>query len=218
MPDNNIKVGFQIEDTGNSVSGLTARVKNLRDMLTSVVDTSKNISTSLQARLYPQRTIAGGGAGGGGGGGGRMISTAGEEPDREYDRARGAIGTGAAGRDFAKQSSGLGGFVRLYATLAANVYAAGAAFTALSDTFLPNSFSKILLNVMFCNKVAVPVDGYSFASLYKSETRIVSPFIVTMSELAPSLPHAASVTAANPVTATKPIFFKFKILIPSISL
>jgi hypothetical protein len=46
-------------------------------------------------------------------------------------RATGA-GTGAAGRDFAKESQGLGGLVRLYATYAANVFAVSAAFGALS--------------------------------------------------------------------------------------
>lgn len=57
-----------------------------------------------------------------------------EEADLEgYTRARGVAGTGgAAGRNFADQARGLGGFVRLYATLAANAFAAQAAFTALS--------------------------------------------------------------------------------------
>jgi hypothetical protein len=47
-------------------------------------------------------------------------------------RATGA-GTGAAGRDFAKESQGLSGLVRLYAIYAANIFAASAAFRALSD-------------------------------------------------------------------------------------
>jgi hypothetical protein len=52
----------------------------------------------------------------------------------EYGQQRGSAGaTGAAARDFAAQSQGLGGLVRLYATYAANIYAAGAAFRALSD-------------------------------------------------------------------------------------
>ena len=52
----------------------------------------------------------------------------------EYDVARGSAGaTGASGRDFANQARGLDGLVRLYATYAANVFAAGAAFRALSD-------------------------------------------------------------------------------------
>lgn len=46
-------------------------------------------------------------------------------------RATGS-GTGAASRDFAKESQGLGGLVRLYATYAANVFAVSAAFGALS--------------------------------------------------------------------------------------
>jgi phage-related minor tail protein len=50
-----------------------------------------------------------------------------------YDQARASGGTGAAGRDFAKQSEGLGGLVRVYATFAANIFAVSAAFTALSN-------------------------------------------------------------------------------------
>lgn len=50
-----------------------------------------------------------------------------------YDIARGSAGaTGASGRDFANQARGLDGLVRLYATYAANLFAAGAAFRALS--------------------------------------------------------------------------------------
>lgn len=51
-----------------------------------------------------------------------------------YDQARaGGEGTGAAGRDFAKQAQGLGGLVRVYATFAANIFAVTAAFSALSN-------------------------------------------------------------------------------------
>ena len=52
----------------------------------------------------------------------------------EYTTAGGITGRGQAGaRDFAAEAQGLGGLVRLYATLAANVYAAGAAFNALKS-------------------------------------------------------------------------------------
>lgn len=52
----------------------------------------------------------------------------------DYGRARGAMGsTGASARDFANQAQGLGGLVRVYAALAANTYAAAAAFNALRD-------------------------------------------------------------------------------------
>jgi len=50
----------------------------------------------------------------------------------EYGQARAAGGTGAAGRDFAKQAQGLGGLVHLYATYAANIFAVTAAFQGLS--------------------------------------------------------------------------------------
>jgi len=52
----------------------------------------------------------------------------------EYGRARGSMGTtGASARDFANQAQGLGGLVRLYATVAANLFAVGAAFNALRE-------------------------------------------------------------------------------------
>lgn len=58
---------------------------------------------------------------------------AGAELGRESGIARSiGPGTGASGRDFAKQSEGLGGLVRVYATFAANIFAATAAFGALS--------------------------------------------------------------------------------------
>lgn len=46
---------------------------------------------------------------------------------------RGSSGAGGRGgeRDFARQAQGLGGLVHLYATFAANIYAVGAAFSAL---------------------------------------------------------------------------------------
>lgn len=50
---------------------------------------------------------------------------------QEYGTAQ-AVGGGSA-RDFAKESQGLGGLVRLYATFAANLFAASAAFTGLKN-------------------------------------------------------------------------------------
>jgi lambda family phage tail tape measure protein len=52
----------------------------------------------------------------------------------QYGRARGASGlTGASARDFANEQQGLGGLVKLYATVAANTYAAMVAFNALKS-------------------------------------------------------------------------------------
>jgi lambda family phage tail tape measure protein len=62
----------------------------------------------------------------------RSVSAAMGE-NKEYNAGRGiGQGTGAGARDFAKEAKGLGGLVRLYATLAANMFAAEAAFRALS--------------------------------------------------------------------------------------
>lgn len=59
-----------------------------------------------------------------------------------YGIARAAVGTGAAGRDFAKQAQGLGGLVHVYATFAANLFAVGAAFTALKNAADTTSMIK----------------------------------------------------------------------------
>lgn len=54
--------------------------------------------------------------------------------NQSYGQARGTMGaTGAGARDFANEAQGLGGLVRLYATVAANIFAASAAFNALKD-------------------------------------------------------------------------------------
>lgn len=57
---------------------------------------------------------------------------AGSSEQEDYRTSRGMTGTGAEGRDFAKQASGLGGLVHVYATFAANLFAVSAAFSALS--------------------------------------------------------------------------------------
>jgi hypothetical protein len=88
-----------------SAKELSAEYKNAGDLASRI------------ASKVPQ-----GGASGGGN----------KEKIRNYDEFRGSVGTGAASRDFAKQASGLGGLVHVYATFAANIFAITAAFTALS--------------------------------------------------------------------------------------
>lgn len=70
-------------------------------------------------------------AAGGGTAGSRNLANKAE--GTSYGLARSAVGTGAGGRDFAKQAQGLGGLVHVYATFAANLFAVGAAFRALSQ-------------------------------------------------------------------------------------
>ena len=63
----------------------------------------------------------------------RRYAAAAMSENKDYNAGRAlGQGTGAGARDFAKEAKGLGGLVRLYATLAANLFAAEAAFRALS--------------------------------------------------------------------------------------
>jgi len=98
---------------------------------------SKGMDPAVQkSQAIRDNLTAAGGAmsrtgGGGGTAGSRAISE--KAAGQEYAAQRGVAGaTGASARNFAAESQGLGGLVRLYATVAANTYAAAAAFTALS--------------------------------------------------------------------------------------
>lgn len=107
---NIIKVGVDISDNGTAAQ-LQARLKNLRQEMSSIHGAMKQIGTGMAS------------------GGGAMSS---KQENIEYRNARGVAGTGGGGsRDFAKQAQGLGGLVRLYATFAANIFAVSAAFMAL---------------------------------------------------------------------------------------
>ena len=100
----------ELQDVGDSVENVNKGLKVTRNTLDQIEKlTNKPASRAKQSAF--------GGALG----------------DSDYGTARGIRGTGASARDFAKESQGLGGLVRLYATYAANVFAVGAAFRALSS-------------------------------------------------------------------------------------
>jgi hypothetical protein len=103
-----ITVGFELKDATKSVDGVDASGKRLNKTLERTQELMKGTK-----------------------GGSRAANAAFQQT--EYNTARGTIGTGAGGRDFAKQSRELDGLVRLYAVYAANIFAAGAAFRALSE-------------------------------------------------------------------------------------
>lgn len=116
-----IKVGIDVSDNGTAQKATQAaeRLKQAYDAA----------GASAQKINVPPS---------GGGVGGRTMAAAQTRAASsaelvEYNRQRAVSqGTGASARDFAKQSEGLGGLVRLYATFAANVFAVAAAFNALS--------------------------------------------------------------------------------------
>jgi hypothetical protein len=105
-----ITVGFELKDATKSVDGVDASGKRLNKTLERTQELMKGTK-----------------------GGGGTRSAAAAFGQTEYNTARGTVGTGASGRDFAKQSRELDGLVRLYAVYAANIFAAGAAFRALSE-------------------------------------------------------------------------------------
>lgn len=109
----NVKIGVIVSDNGSTKEP----IKNVEKLHSVLVDTAA--AADKTSKALQSAKLATGGAGG--------------KESVAYSRSRGTIGTGAEARDFAKQSEGLGGLVRLYATYAANIYAAGAAYRALSE-------------------------------------------------------------------------------------
>lgn len=113
----NIKIGIEASSNGTlpKVAGEAgAASKKLgeaaqnSDKLNASLKASKALQAAAQAQ--PQAGMSG----------------------RDYNKAHSMTGaSGASARDFADQSRGLGGLVRLYATYAANIFAVGAAFSAL---------------------------------------------------------------------------------------
>lgn len=132
----NIKIGVQIDANTKEA---TADAKKYHDQLKQAAETAKSIrvgggqaaptaapapapapAASYKAAKQPTGAVT-------------QSQPVGSQEIMEYGALRGTAGaTGASARDFAKQSEGLSGLVRLYAIYAANIYAVGAAFGALS--------------------------------------------------------------------------------------
>jgi hypothetical protein len=119
MVNQNIKIGVQIQSNTDKEA---TQAERLGAALKSAADSAQRVKIP---------------AGGGATGVGSVMQRSqpvGAQAVMQYGAQRGTAGaTGAAARDFAAQSQQLGGLVRIYATYAANVYAAGAAFRALSQ-------------------------------------------------------------------------------------
>lgn len=112
----NIKVGIEL--TSNTAEE-TKKVQALNKEL----ETAKKIAGSTAAGRAAVQSAP-------------VSRSASGSTDREDFRvARSGVGTGAEGRDFAKQAQGLGGLVHVYATFAANIFAVSAAFMALDKAY-----------------------------------------------------------------------------------
>lgn len=110
---NTVNVSIAASDNG-TIDKVTAKAKNLNKELTKSQVAASNLGKPAAGTVAYNKAKA--------------------QTDEmfEYRQARGGRGTGAEGRDFAKQAQGLGGLVHVYATFAANLFAVSAAFTALS--------------------------------------------------------------------------------------
>jgi hypothetical protein len=113
--ENTIKANVEVSDNGSTGEV----VKNIEALVKSLKAVQREAKSAMSAQ-------PGGTAGSRGIAEGMMSGSA-----YGISRATGA-GTGAAARDFAKESQGLSGLVRLYAIYAANLFAVSAAFRALS--------------------------------------------------------------------------------------
>jgi len=114
-----VKIDMMLQDSGNTVKKKTGEVKELNGELTK--------SQKLARSAFSGQSASGGPT---------------SQSVMDYNRGRAAVGTGAEARDFAKQAEGLSGLVRLYAIYAANLYAAGAAFTALREAAATETMIK----------------------------------------------------------------------------
>lgn len=129
MAINSVKIGVNVDD-GGSTKKVIKYVNTLHKSLEGAANVANKINvgggaSAKKAAYMPSASSAPATSG--------AAMAAYKEENTSYGVARSAVGTGAAGRDFAQQAQGLGGLVRLYATYAANIFAVGAAFRALSS-------------------------------------------------------------------------------------
>ncbi len=121
-----IKINLLVTSNG-STEQETKHAKELANQL----ERAKRAAELLQRSNPP----SGGGPTpppGGSGPGPRPGESPADAARRIYNERLGSRGQGSAASDFARQASGLGGLVHVYATFAANIFAVGAAFRALS--------------------------------------------------------------------------------------
>lgn len=95
---------------------------------------TKNIRNNLEGAAQAATKVARSAAASATGRAGQTAGIVAGQEVQQYNVARGSAGaSGGSARDFADQARGLGGLVRLYATVAANIFAVSAAFGALKS-------------------------------------------------------------------------------------
>lgn len=146
MAGTDVKVQLDVQDKG-SIKSLTNETKALNKELETaqkLATGTKTGASAVKASMSPKAA--------------RYAEIT------EYGQARGSTGrTGASARDFANEAQGLGGLVRLYATYAANVFAASMAFNALREAMNTDNMVKGLDQLGAASGVAMGSLARDFA-------------------------------------------------------
>ena len=168
--DNTIKANVEVTDNGST----SEVIKNIETLVKSLKAAQREAKATMTAQTAP----SGGSAGSRAAAEGMMSGSA-----YGISRAAGA-GTGAAARDFAKESQGLSGLVRLYAVYAANLFAVSAAFRALSSAADTANMTKglqqlsaqsgVSLANVSKNLVTATGDAISFQEAMKATAQITA--------------------------------------------
>lgn len=125
MADTQTTIGIKVTDNGST----NKLIKNAEDLAVSFDKAGK-----AAGRVGGSKALAAAfGQGAPTGALNPANPTGGAFTPAGYRGLQGATDAGSAARDFAKQSQGIDGLVRVYATFAANVFAVSAAFRALRE-------------------------------------------------------------------------------------
>jgi hypothetical protein len=165
----NVKIGIEASSNG-TLPKIEAEAGGVSKQLAAAAQNSDKLNSSLKASKALQAVAAK------------------QQPgmsNQEYGSARGSAGlTGASARDFANQSQGLGGLVRLYATYAANIFAVSAAFSALKGAMDTTNMIKgmdqlgavsgVAIGTMAKNLVAATDGALSLREAAQATTKIIS--------------------------------------------
>lgn len=170
MADQTIKVGIQVSSDG-TLPKTEKEASGVHQQLAKAAESSDKLNASLRASKALQAAAS--------------KAPADKMTGQEYNKAHSLTGaSGASARDFADQSRGLGGLVRLYATYAANIFAVGAAFSALKSAMDTTNMvrgmdqlgaiSGVALGTMAKNLVTATDGALSLKEAMAATTKVIS--------------------------------------------
>lgn len=126
---NTINMELKLQSSGIKEANKDAQ--DLNKNLKAAIDTASRVSGTAGSRAVSAAAAP------------KQSAMAAKEENTGYNVQRAVGGsTGSATSDFARQASGLGGLVHVYATFAANIFAASAAFNMLSKAMDTSNLVK----------------------------------------------------------------------------